>query len=267
MSSILRIVLAFTLLVSTAFAEQLEIKPNGKSIKLPYWSALKDPHGAVILINGNAKPQWSQLLERLAKQMSANKWSAVLLNCSQDQSEPWVKQLPEVVNTLRQQKVNRIIVVHYGAQLQQTLGAVNKAANVKIEGLIFLSAYDMSKADDKKPELSMPLLDVIGQFDYASVVNQVKLREKEFAQDQYLVIKIPGAHHDYQYSEQLLLSFIYGWMQKLAGLQPPPVLTSYIEAIEPYLVRELAMKTESYSDDWEGFIDNPPEPTQDIQSP
>ncbi|TIE15298.1 alpha/beta hydrolase, partial [Legionella pneumophila] len=41
------------------------------------------------------------------------------------------------------------------------------------------------------------------------------------------------ATHDYQYSQQLLLAFVHGWMAKLPEFepQPPPILVSYLEPV------------------------------------
>jgi hypothetical protein len=267
MKYIIRIVVVFYFITSTAFADTLAVKFNGKNIKLPYWTATKNPHGAVVLINGAQQAQWSRLLANLAKRLAATGWSAVLVNCNQDNADPWVKSLPEVINMLRQQKNNRVIVVHYGEQLKQTFDSFNKSAKAGIEGLILLSAYDIPKTDDKKPELSMPLLDIAGQFDYASVVEQFDFRGKEFAQNKYLAMKIPGADHDYEYSHQLLLSFMSGWMLRLAEFKPtpPPVLVSYVASIEPLMPKQVAFDEES---DWTGFVDDPEaQPTQEITPP
>jgi hypothetical protein len=266
MKYITRIVVLFFLITSFAFAEQLEVKFNGKSMKLPYWSALKHPHGAVILINGASQAQWSILLARIAKQLSHHGWSSVLVNCTeQDNADPWTKFLPEVINTLRQQKNNRVIVAHYGEGLKQTFDSFNKSPKAGIEGLILLSAYDNPKTEDKKPELSMPLLDLAGQFDYAAVIGQFESREKEFAQDKYLGIRIPGAGHDYEYSHQFLISFMSGWMVHLAEFKPEPPPVSYIASIEPLMPKQIA-----YDDEygWQGLVDDPEaQPTQEIQSP
>jgi acyl-CoA-binding protein len=264
---ILRIVLAFFLIISTPYAEQLEIKLNGKSIKLPYWSALKDPHGAIVVIHGSEQAQWSDLLEYAAKHLSDYGWSTVLLNCDPGSTDPWVKALPETINTLRQQKNNRIVVIHYGDQVTQTLMTFDKQAS--IEGLVLLSAYDLSRADDKKDdkkvELKVPLFDIAGQFDYAAVLEQMKERQREFAQNKYISMKVPGANHDYEYNQSMVVSFISGWMLKLSENKPkpPPVLVSYVASIAPLIPKD-DLVLENEPEDWAGYNNDPPEPTQEI---
>ncbi|MDR3503735.1 MAG: alpha/beta hydrolase [Legionella sp.] len=264
---ILRLVLAFFLIISMAQAEQLEIKLNGKGIKLPYWSALKDPHGAIVVIHGGEQAQWSDFLEYVAKHLSDYGWSTVLLNCEQDSTEPWVKALPEAINTLRQQKNNRIVVIHYGEQVAQTLAAFDKQAG--IEGLVLLSAYDLSKAgdkkDDKKIELKVPLFDIAGQFDYGTVLEQMKERGREFAQNKYTSMKVPGANHDYEYNQPMVVSFISGWMLKLTENKPkpPPVLVSYVASIAALIPKDDLVLDEE-PEDWAGYNNDPPEPTQEI---
>lgn len=275
MKHILRTALVFFSLISIAFAESLEIKLNGKSIQLPYWSASKNPHGAVVLIKGGSQATWSLLLAHLAKQLSANGWSAVLVNCNAGNSEPWIKELPEVLNTLSQQKNARIVVVHYGEQLQQTLDLFSSSQKVAVQGLILLSAYNVGNNDDKKandkktadkkPGLNLPLLDIVGQFDFDFIIQQMQAREKTITQNKYLALTIPGAHHDYEYSRPFLLSFIQGWMLHLAVLKPPPVLVSYIASMEPLMPKQLAFDEES---DLSGYYAEPSEePTQEIMEP
>ena len=78
------------------------------------------------------------------------------------------------------------------------------------------------------------LFDIAGQFDYDSVLSQIELRGREFKQHNYLSIVMPGAHHEYEYTQKLLLAFIHGWMTKLPVIEPqkPPVQVSY-SYIEP----------------------------------
>ncbi len=264
---ILRLFFIFFLVISTAYTEQLEIKLNGKSIKLPYWSALKDPHGAIVLIHGGEQPQWSTFLEYVAKHLSDYGWSTVLLNCEQDSPESWIKELPEAINTLRQQKNNRIVVIHYGEQVNQTLAAFDKQAG--IEGLILLSAYDLSQAgekkDDKKIELKVPLFDIAGQFDYGAVLEQMNERKKAFAQSKYTSMNVPGANHDYEYNESMVVSFLSGWMLKLSENKPkpPPVLVSYVASIAAFIPKEEVALDEE-PEDWTGYNEDPPEPMQEI---
>ncbi|CAM4471641.1 MAG: hypothetical protein LEGION0403_FIIPPAGN_01413 [Legionella sp.] len=265
---ILKIALAFFLIISSVQAEQLEVTLNGKSIKLPYWSALKDPHGAIVIIHGGEQAQWSDFLEFAAKHLSDYGWSTVLLNCEQGGStEPWVKALPEAINTLRQQKNNRIVVIHYGDQVGQTFAAFDKQGG--IEGLVLLSAYDLSKTsakkDDKKIEIKVPLFDIAGQFDYGAVLDQMKERQREFAQNKYTSMQIPGANHDYEYNQPMVVSFISGWMQKLTENKPkpPPVLVSYVASIAAFIPKEEVALDEE-PEDWAGYNNDPPEPTQEI---
>ena len=275
MKYIIRIALVFCFIISTAFADDLEIKLSGKSIKLPFWPAIKNPHGAIVLVHGGPQAQWSMLLANLAKILSKQGWSTVLVNCNTDNSEPWAKELPEVVNTLRQQKNNRIVVLHYGEQLKQTMDLFGQSQKTNIEGLVLLSAYDApdqaadksestKKDTDKKTELTLPLLDFAGQFDYDSVLRQMTARENTYPQKQYIAVTVPGAHHDYQYSRQFVSAFIQGWMSKLAEFKPvpPPVLVSYIESVEPLMPKELAMDDES---DWSGYAELPPEEAVQVQ--
>ncbi|MCW8399724.1 alpha/beta hydrolase [Legionella sp. PATHC038] len=260
MKYITRIVLIFFCLFSMAFADKLQIKVDGKNIDLPYWPAKKDKYGAVLLINGGEQAQATALLDNLANQLAENGWQVVLLNNDTSITVPWIKQFPEVITALRKQKNVRVVLLHYGEQLKQTFDFLGKSPVPEIEGLVLLSAYDVPPPNntDKKPELKMPVFDIVGQFDYDMTKQEMAARKKEFGpnKDNYLALEIPGAHHDYEYSRQLLFSFIHGWMVKLPEFQPkpPPVMYSYLAPIKLFFKEQVAKNQES---DWSGYFEHP----------
>ncbi len=262
MKHFIRTAFLFFLLLSNfcGKADTLEIKVNQNPIDLSYWPTGKKHYGAVLLVSGGDDVVQSPiLLTHVAEQLSRYGWSVVLLNCNKDGPVPWVQQIPAAIHILREHKNKRIVLVHYGDQLNQSLEYFSRPQSKMINGLIMLSAYD----DDNwnKPlRLRFPVFDIVGQFDYEAVLYQMEVREREFRAHNYQSIEMPGAHHDYRYSQKMLLAFIHGWMAKLPEFepQPPPILVSYIEPINsPASV--IAKLEES---DWTGFIDDPIEPEQ-----
>lgn len=213
-------------------AEQLEIKIDQNSVNLPYWPARKEQYGAVLIVQGSEQPQWSELLAGLAKQLAQNGWSVVLLNCTNN-SIPWLEQIPETISTLRKNKNKRIVMIHYGEQLNLSLDYFSKPQSKMINGLVLLSAYDHSSDENTWLSLRFPIFDVTGQFDYDPIRQQMRLREKEYKRKNYLAVEIPGADHDYEYSQQLLVAYVHGWMAKLPETmpQPRPIISSYIESV------------------------------------
>ena len=102
MKRIIQTVLVFFLIISNAIADILEIKVNQHPISLPYWPANKAHYGGVIIVRGGADVvQLPMLLTYFAEQLSRNGWSVVLLNCNNDTTIPWVKQIPETISVLR----------------------------------------------------------------------------------------------------------------------------------------------------------------------
>ncbi|MCL9685085.1 alpha/beta hydrolase [Legionella maioricensis] len=261
MSYIIRTVLVFFLIISNTIADVLEIKVDQHPLSLPYWPASKAHYGGVIIVRGGADAAQSpRLLTHFAEQLSHNGWSVVLLNCNNDNTIPWVKQIPETISALREAKNKRIVLVHYGEQLNQSLEYFSKPQSKMINGLVMVSAYDEQSNLDRPPSLRFPLFDIAGQFDYDTVLNQMEQREKEFKQHNYVAVEMPGAHHDYQYSQRMLLAFIHGWMTRLPEfeIQPRPILVSYIEPV--YSSASLIAKVDESN--WVGFIDDPVEPEQ-----
>ncbi|KTD73960.1 alpha/beta hydrolase [Legionella tucsonensis] len=258
MKYITRTTLIFFLICSTVFADKLAINVDGKNIDLPYWPAKKEKYGAVLLVNGGAQAESSILLDNLANELAQKGWQVVLLNNDSSITVPWIKQFPEVIAVLRRQKNIRVVTVHYGEQLKQTFDYLGKPPVPAIEGLILLSAYNTPPTADKKLELNMPVFDIVGQFDFDLIKQEMAARKKEFGKNKnnYLAIEIPGAHHDYGYSRQLLFSFIHGWMVKLPKLQPKssPLMYSYLAPIALYFKRQLAKNNES---DWDRYFEQP----------
>ncbi|VEB38220.1 ATPases involved in biogenesis of archaeal flagella [Legionella sainthelensi] len=222
MNYLIRIMLLWCGMTSAAFTNMLEINIDGKHIHLPCWFSQKKQLGAILLVNGESHNQSSALLEYLAHRLAENGWMVTLVQDDKSNSIPWIKQLPEAIVTLRQQKFMKIVVLHYGEQLQQTLNYFGKPQAPKIEGLILLSAYNVQNPIRKKPEINMPIFDIIGQFDHDLVKQELAIRQKTLGNNKkkYLAIEIPGVEPDYKYSRQLLFTFIHGWMIKLPEFQP-----------------------------------------------
>lgn len=258
MEHVIRIVLLFFLLTSGVMADQLEIKVDQNTVSLPYWPAQKSQYGAVLIVRGGEQPEWSELLAKLAKQLAQNGWSVVLLNCNLNNSVPWPNQIPEAISSLRQNNNKRIVMIHYGEQLNRSLDYFSKPQSKMINGLVLLSAYDNPTDSNNNSSFRFPIFDVAGQFDYGNVLDQLQFREKEFKEKNYLAIEMPGADHEYEYGQKLLVSYMHGWMTKLpeTNPQPRPIPVSYIEPVYSSQSKAVAINNA----DWEGFIDNPQEP-------
>jgi hypothetical protein len=254
------IVLIWVLTITHVMADELQIKVDQTSVSVPYWLASEAHYGGVIIVKGGEGAQCSSLLTHFAEHLASNGWSVVVLNCTNGNTVPWIKQLPEVISALRHNKNKRIVIVHYGEQLNQSLDYFSKPQAKLINGLIMLSAYDDQNNPDKPSGFRFPLFDIAGQFDYDTVLTQMQLREKEFKQHNYLSIEMPGAHHDYAYSQKLLLAFIHGWMTKLPIIEPqkPPILASYIEPVNS----SASLIAVLHEGNWNGYIADPIEPEQ-----
>ncbi|HRD70830.1 MAG TPA: alpha/beta hydrolase [Legionella sp.] len=215
-------------------ADSLKIDVEQASINLPYWPAKKAHYGAVLMINGESTS--STLLNQLANQLSRIGWSVVAINMDQQAAIPWIAQIPEVIRTLRQDHNKRIVMIHYGEHLNQTLEYFNKPQSKMINGLVMLSAFAQTDTFVDY-NIRFPLLDILGQFDYEFIHDQRNLRARDFRRYRYSSIEMPGANHDYEYSKKLLFAYIHGWMSKLPEFKPQraPISVSYIEAIPRFI--------------------------------
>jgi len=237
MKQFISILFLFLSLFNASFAEDLEIKVNQKSIKLPYWPAQKLNYGGVIVVRGGDPVQWSESLAHLSQLLAQNGWSTVLLNCNPEIDVPWLSQLPEAISILRQNKNKRIVLIHYGEQLNMTLDYFSKPQGKTINGLVLLSAQDDKESTVKPETLRFPIFNIEGQFDYENVKDQFTARNKALLSPTYSAREIPGADHDYTYTQELLVSFLTGWMLRIpeSTVSAPPINSkarqSYIEPI------------------------------------
>lgn len=257
MEQIKWIILLFFLLISGTWSDTLEIKINQGTVDLPYWPAQKAGYGAVLLVKGGEQEQGSPILAHLARQLANNGWSVALLNTTKS-TIPWVDQLPEAISVLRQDNNKRIVLVHYGDEVNLSLDYFAKPQSKMINGLVLLSAYNGQNEEDKPFNLRFPLFDIAGQFDYDTVLDQMGQREREFKKQKYMALELPGAHHDYEYSQRILVAYVHGWMMRLPEIEihPPPIPLSYIAPVNLWGSYIASIKEA----DWSGFMEH-----QDMQ--
>ncbi len=70
------------------------------------------------------------------------------------------------------------------------------------------------------------MVDLTGQFDYQLVLEQAATRHDSMQNKSYIATQIPGADHNYYYTQQLLVAYLHGWMKKLRFASParPPII-------------------------------------------
>lgn len=233
MKQLINWLLLLLVLYGQCFAGEIEVKVDQKSIKLPYWSAEHLDNGAAIIVRGGEPAQWSEPLTHLSELLAQEGWSTVLLNANPEYTVPWIKIVPEVISSLRQNKNKRIILIHYGEQLNMTLDYFSKPQGKTVNGIVFLSAYDTTESAVKPDSLRFPIFDIDGQFDYENVKSQKNDRENLFKSVHYSTLEVPGADHEYHYAQEWLVSFLSGWMLKIPEhtVSAPPIKTSYIEPV------------------------------------
>lgn len=225
------------------WAAELEIKADKGTIKLPFWPAKEPIYGGVILVKGGA-PAWSEFLTGLAPRLSSKGWSVLLLQASPEIKSPWAVQLPAALGALQQSLRQKndapplaakgaknlpppppalpIVLLYYGDALNQVEEYRAKAFDKQIKGLILLSAYDEKASTLKLEELQLPVLDMVGQFDYDLVLSAHEAREAQNQKTDHHFMVLPGATHDYTYAEDSLVSFLVGWMKKIPIFDPLP---------------------------------------------
>lgn len=218
------------LLMARAEVSTLEVSVNQKKVNLPYWVPDMKSKGGVVILFGDPPVYGIQFAKSLGEELAKRGWSVVVVTAdSGAEKGAWIDQLPEALAALRQKNNNRMMVVHYGDKLRVTLDYFAKPQSKKVNGLIFISAYDKPEQKDSLEllkKVSFPMMDIVGQFDYAFVLKQAKERRNEVGDEKnYQHIKMPGARHQYWYALPMVVAYLNGWMLKQEAEEPvkPPI--------------------------------------------
>lgn len=194
-------------------AEQLILPLKGKDVPLSYWPAQNHQRGALIWVR--AEP--SMMPENMVDTISANGWAILLMNAKPDTELN--RQIPAAIRALRKLHYPRVILLHQGDRLQNTLDYFSRQPSKRVDGFIFLSAYE-SKKNMNISGLSSPIMDICGQFDYQYVISDFKKRKEQERDRNYQSIQIPGADYRYEYQLKMLAAYMDGWMKKIPAIQP-----------------------------------------------
>lgn len=231
MRLLLGCVLLMILQLACAAGKTLEIDVNQQKVALPYWTPLKKTKGGVLVIYGD-KPIYGNILAKdLGQQLADLGWTVLVIDAQNGKEEDkWVEQIPEALAALRKNDNNRLIVIHYGEKLFISLDYFSKPQSKQVNGLVLLSAYDdpvKKESIELLSKLSFPTYDITGQFDYEEVNNQAQSRREANSQEEdYRILLIPGARHQYLYAINMLATYLHGWMLKLPVNEPakPPII-------------------------------------------
>ncbi|MCE3045833.1 alpha/beta hydrolase family protein [Legionella sp. 16cNR16C] len=221
-SRLILIILLFLFQPQAVLADDhIKINVNQEEIELPFWEARqKETKGGIILLQGGKPAGGAEFSRKLADSLAKAGWSVTLLNSDLRVKTPWIEQLPEAMSTLRQRNSNRLIMIHYGDELDLSLNYFSKPQSKQVNGLVLLSAFQ-SKPDEKTTRetlgkgLRFPVYEIYAQFDYEAVkhsAQQLKLQLKKAGSRSF---QVPGSSHDYYYSTDLLKNYLNGWMSRL----------------------------------------------------
>lgn len=234
MRLLLAFILQFSLGLALATPSGLELQINGKKTSIPFWTAQgAQSHGAILLVQGGPFSDGGYiLLSSLAELFAKKGWSVAIFAAGQQGDKtPWIDNLPEAMASLRKKGGDRLVLLHYGDQLKPLIDYFNKPQSKRVNGLALLSAFQLVQDKDSDvaiEKIPFPLVDIIGQFDYATVIEQAARREQNKPKQSYIQREIPGANHDYDHQQILVVAYLHAWMMKLksnSAATPPIVLT------------------------------------------
>ena len=213
-------------------ADTFETQANGQKAPVNFLPAQGEgQHGGILIVGSGAPWDHSELLPKLGGHFAKLGWSVALLDASQQIDKPtWVESLPEILSTLRQKNNKRTILLYYGSQMHFLLEYFSKPQSKQVNGLILLSAFDQFEAKDSVlllQKLPFPVLDVVAQFDYGTILEQAAVRKKNNQSKSYRQVRFPGAVHDYYHTRRMLSYHLHSWMLNLQPTEiagPPVVL-------------------------------------------
>ncbi len=195
------------------FADELVLPLKGEDVQVNYWPVEKNSRGAIIWVR--AEP--SMLPDAIAEALSKKGWGIILIESKH--AAELKRLIPAAIRSFRKLHYQRIILLHQGDRLQQTLDYFKKRQTKRVDGFIFLSAYESKKTLNLQA-VSSPVMDICGQFDYQYVLSDFQKRKEQGVFINYRSIQVPGADNSYEYQLKMLTSYLDGWMQNIPPVQP-----------------------------------------------
>ncbi|MCW8449932.1 hypothetical protein [Legionella quinlivanii] len=218
---VLFILLFLTQPLTVLADDRIKINVNQEEITLPFWEARqKEVKGGIILLQGGKPAGGSEFPRKLAASLAKAGWSVALLNSDLKVKTPWIEQLPEAMSTLRQKNSKRLIMIHYGGELDLSLNYFGKPQSKQVNGLVLLSAFQSQPVEETTKDelgkgLRFPVYEIYAQFDYEAVKHSAQQLKLKLEKTRSRSFQVPGSSHDYYYSTDLLKNYLNGWMSRL----------------------------------------------------
>lgn len=193
--------------------------------------ARPNPEGAVLILPGSqAGPNQAGLIRALRTGLPARGWITLAIQTpmapqlsarAQDALliEESLLRIRFAVETLRQRKIENIVILGFDLGGQMGLGYLAGEADQAVRGLVMVSTPAYPGADADAPVTSLPVLDLLGQRDRERIVLGARMREGRFRRlpgSNYRLVTVSGADHQFRQLEPGMVSRVAAWIKRVA---------------------------------------------------
>jgi predicted esterase len=198
--------------------------------------------GIILLHDHNTHADWHEVINPLRQHLTKRGWDTLSIQTpiTDNPTNPvtdkalLVASLPRIqaaIDFLAEQQVDRAVLVGHGIGARMAIHAITQAGD-RIEAVVAIGVAIASN-DDQDPlfqaikQTDIPILDLYGSADHATVIDSAPLRRAIAARNgrnRYRLVEIAGANHFFSGIQEELTHRVAAWLRQTLGPQPaiPP---------------------------------------------
>ncbi len=192
--------------------------------------------GAIILHGIGAHPIWPEVIQPLRTQLPDHGWATLSLQMpilpneakTEDYAPLFDEALPRIqagVDYLKKMGIQNIVIIAHSLGASMASFYLSDKPDPTISAFVGIGMNHLKiqpKMDNTVSlrKITLPILDIYGSHDLANVINSAKARKTAATKaknKQYTQLKIEGADHFFNNSENLLVKRIRGWLARYAA--------------------------------------------------
>jgi len=215
--------------------EPIWLEADGRQFLAIYTEASTEKTlGGVILLHGmGANPDWTDVIQPLRVNLPDRGWDtlSIQLPVAAGDAEfsdylPLIQEaaprIQAAVDYFKSQQNSNLILIGHSLGARMGLVFLSNKAPAQIQGFVAIG-LSAPKARDKNPvldalaKIEIPMLDLYGRHDLASVTQTAELRHKAADRAIYRQDMVEGADHFFHSLDTILISRVAAWIRRVAS--------------------------------------------------
>jgi len=218
-------------------------RKSGKFLAIYTENQASKTKGAVILLHGiGAHPDWPEVIHPLRTTLPEFGWSTLSIQMpvltNDKRAHDYMPLMDEVaeridaaIKFLQQKKIYNVVIMAHSLGTVMSAHYLANTPDAKLRAYVGISMIGSDQPKESKnasppwnikalETIKIPVLDIYGSEDNASVINSAKKRKNSAAKNnntRYRQVVIKGADHFYHGYETALLKRIRSWLSRYAA--------------------------------------------------